>query len=721
MKASSGYCTFSEAHRGLPHSAPAANDLIHRHRRTAKRLAALGVVFWFGAVASFAKGQTAETSPVLTRAAQVLALSEEQAARSLPIRLHGVVIGESPPIEKSFVLWDQSDYIYVRNDAPGGVQFQRGDAVDVEGHSGAGGFSPLLYMTSGRKEGVAPIPPPRTLRFEEMMGGQFDAQWVRVHGIVRRCEPAEAWAGRFRLTLAVGGSLLVALVNADMPIANLVDAEVTLDGLLFNQHNQSRQFVGALLFVPAGVPIAIDAAAPEAPFATPARSVASLLQFERNGRYGHRVHVRGEVVQQLPGECLWIRDGSRGLRVASRSPEIFAPGDQIAILGFATSGDYTPRLEDAIFQKTGAGPAPKPVIPDDFLTAIAHDSDLVAIQGAIVEIRRTPTEAILLLDWQGRLVPAMLPLRANEPIPSALKPGCQVQAAGICTVLGTEPMPSSGTWDPRGFELRLRDAADVSVLGNPSWWTRRRLLWAAVYLSGGSILAIAGVVLAARRRVRDQKSQRLKAEAEFSAILNERNRLAREIHDTLAQGMAAVSMQIELAKAARKDDKPALGRYLDSAHEMLRGTLAEARASIWKMRSQLLENEDLAGAIETVLHRLAADLPVQTRFTVIGNRRRLAPVTENELLRIAQEAITNAIKHAKPRAIDITLGFAEKQVQLAVTDDGTGFDVEQASSQAGHYGIAGLRERATELGATLKIDSSAGRGTRIEVIVPTAD
>jgi len=690
--------------------------------RDAKRFAFLCLaVALFGASGLAQAQDTAGSVPVLTSAAQVLALPEGQAARALPVRLRGVVVGEAQPIGKAFVLRDASESLYVRWDAPGDCTFRRGDLVEVEGTSGAGGFAPLLYMSSGQKLGTGALPAPRELTAEQLIAGQFDAQWVRVRGIVRRCESADTWAGRERLTLALGNQLLAVHVDTGQSLAGLVDAEVVVDGLFFNQHNVSRQFVRALIFVPRDVPIAIEVAAPADPFAAPVRPVGSLLQFERHGRYGHRIHVRGRVLHHPPGGWLWIRDGERGLRVASRQTERLSPGDSVDVIGFPTQGGYTPRLEDAEFRRSEPGEPPPAATPADMRAAIAHDSDLVAIDARLVESRRTRDGVALVLDWQGSLVPAVLPIPDGEPVTADWIPGSLVRATGICTVSKAESAPAGGLWEPRAFELQLRTAADLSVLQPPPWWTRGRILWTLGSLAGGLLLAVAGVMLAARRRLRDQEIRRAKAEAEFSAILAERNRLAREIHDTLAQGLAAISMQLELAKTEGEKDRAAAGDHLEIAHRLVRESLAEARASIWNMRSQVLETHDLPGALEKILRQLAAGTPVESTFRVTGERAHLPPFIEGELLRIGQEAITNALKHAAPHHVGVALLFAERQVGLVVTDDGIGFDAARVGIGSGRFGLVGMRERAAQLGAQLEIASSPGKGTRISLRVQTPD
>jgi signal transduction histidine kinase len=426
-------------------------------------------------------------------------------------------------------------------------------------------------------------------------------------------------------------------------------------------------------------------------------------------------------LHQEPDGWFWIRDGERGLRVATRQTERLAPGDLVDVVGFPSEGGYTPRLEDAVYRKIGVEPPPAALVPVDRHAAIAQDSNLVALDARLIEARPTGDGISLVLDWRGQLVPATLSLPGESAMPPSWAPGSALRATGLCTVPLTDPTPSGGLLEPKAFELRLRSPADVQVLEPPPWWNRQRVFWGLGIATGISLVIVAGVLLAARRRFLEQELQRAKAEAEFSAILAERNRVAREIHDTLAQGLAAISMQLELAKNAPADGRAELDRYVEAAHRLVRENLTEARAAIWNMRSQALETHDLAGALEGILRQLAAGRPVETALHVEGERRRLAPQTENELLRIGQEAITNAIKHATPRRIEVRLDFREKQVELVVTDDGAGFEPTRAATGAGRLGLVGMRERAAQLGAVLEISSEPGRGTRVGLRAPTPD
>jgi signal transduction histidine kinase len=235
----------------------------------------------------------------------------------------------------------------------------------------------------------------------------------------------------------------------------------------------------------------------------------------------------------------------------------------------------------------------------------------------------------------------------------------------------------------------------------------------------GALALLTGLVLTlSRRRLREQERQRQMAEAEFAAILSERNRLAREIHDTLAQGLTATSVQLRLAKRHANGASEVFTRHLDTALSLVQDSLREARNSIWNMRAHVLENGDLAGALRGILHQMADGTEIVGQLHVTGRVRRLPPVVENNVLRAGQEAIANAVRHSEAKRVDVTLEFEEKQFHLRVVDDGRGFDPERPPSGDGGFGLVGMRERVAELKGELNIRSAPGQGAEIVLTIP---
>ncbi len=215
-------------------------------------------------------------------------------------------------------------------------------------------------------------------------------------------------------------------------------------------------------------------------------------------------------------------------------------------------------------------------------------------------------------------------------------------------------------------------------------------------------------------------------QARHVAVLEERQRLAREIHDTLAQGFTSIVMHLEAAEGALPGDLATVQRHLNQARDMARTSLEEARRLVWALRPKPLEQAPLPEALARVVERWSRESGIPADVTVTGTPAPLRPEAEVTLLRAAQEALTNVRKHARASRVTVTLSYMDDLVVLDVQDDGVGFDPAAeppASSEppgglGGGFGLRAMRERVTRLGGQLLIESAPGEGTTVVVEVP---
>lgn len=259
---------------------------------------------------------------------------------------------------------------------------------------------------------------------------------------------------------------------------------------------------------------------------------------------------------------------------------------------------------------------------------------------------------------------------------------------------------NDGVWNTEGATLSFELA--------PHFY---QTIWFYVLLAA---LTAGLIVLLLKRRL-------LVAEREFKAVLNERNRIAREIHDTLAQGYVGISVQLEvLAELVRHNKQEAAQKQLDAVRGHVREGLAEARQSIWALRSQDAGEKTLPVLLRRTTEQTAGH-ELETHFALHGAYRPLPPGTEKEILRIAQEALHNGKKHAQAHNLWVQLDYEQGELALEVRDDGEGFETsENAVSPPGHYGLTGMRERAAMIGARLEVASTPGEGTTVRLRVPAA-
>ena len=229
---------------------------------------------------------------------------------------------------------------------------------------------------------------------------------------------------------------------------------------------------------------------------------------------------------------------------------------------------------------------------------------------------------------------------------------------------------------------------------------------------GGSNLIIAMIRDITERRRSDEVRQEL-------AVLEERNRLAREIHDTLAQGLTGIIWQLNAAESpVTRGGQEALER-LRGIRDLVRECLREARRSVWDLRTGLLQGRSLAEALREEGLRAAAEGGFHVSFSVFGQERVLPGGVEAAILRICQESLANAIKHAQATEVTVALSFDDAHVRLSVRDNGKGFDPAETHRQkdSGGFGLINMRERAQILGGALSVQSDSGQGTLVEATI----
>jgi signal transduction histidine kinase len=212
----------------------------------------------------------------------------------------------------------------------------------------------------------------------------------------------------------------------------------------------------------------------------------------------------------------------------------------------------------------------------------------------------------------------------------------------------------------------------------------------------------------------------LLTQAREAGVGDERQRMAREIHDTLAQGLTGIITQLEAAQQTASE--PERERRIDNAKRLARDSLAEARRSVQALRPQALEDRKLPDALADEVTRWTATSGVLAEVRTTGEPQALHPEVEVTLLRIAQEALANVAKHAGAARAWITLSYMEDVVTLDVRDDGSGFDQSAAGGEqsyaGGGFGLIAMRQRVSRLAGQLEIESEPGAGTAVSASLP---
>src|SRR4029077_3816177 len=201
-----------------------------------------------------------------------------------------------------------------------------------------------------------------------------------------------------------------------------------------------------------------------------------------------------------------------------------------------------------------------------------------------------------------------------------------------------------------------------------------------------------------------------------SAILAERNRMARDIHDTLAQGFTGVIVQLEAtADAISRSDPKKVSKCLQRASDLARRSLSEARRSVHPHRPQALQEQNFWEAFKGIIKNTTAGTPIRTKLKLRGKLPRLSLDRQENLMRIGQEALTNTLKYAHADTFEIRLVCHADKLRLESQDDGDGFNIKDHHDGVG---FTGMRDRVSQMGGELKITSARGKGTKIPVVLP---
>jgi signal transduction histidine kinase len=633
---------------------------------------------------------TPSVLPLLTRVEQIRNLKAEEAEKAYPVHIRGTITFYYPPL---LFIQDDANGIFVRSPIHT-PRLAAGQQVELWGVTGPGQFAPIIDLPRIKILGPTTLPKPERVTVEQLFTGEKDAQWVEVEGlVVRRLEPD-------RLTLGSGYHEFRAWVppsaSPRLPPAALLNARVKIRGVPNVYFNQKRQVMGIGMSVPSIDEVEITEAAPE-PSSLQLSPISSLLRFSPDGGMGHRIRIQGTVMMERGGHTLYVQDETGAAQVQTQEDASgLESGDRVDVLGFpAPSGGYAPVLQDAIVRKTGTGTIPEPVVitAADAMSG-EHDLEWAQITGRLLDATENPIEHTLTVQSDKAVFTTHVD--AGEAL--RVRNGSLLRLTGICRVHLDENRQA------RSFQMMLRSPRDVVVLASPPWLRLEHVL----VLFG--LLAGAGFFVHRLRLVQ--------VRAGFKAVTEERARLAREIHDTLQQRLVGVLMQLEIVNQSKDEARPRSRERLNEARALVRSSMAEARRLVQNLRSPVLDEGDLPQALREVVEQLGTGAQARIELHILGKPRRLPDMTENNLLRIAQEALVNAVKHGRAKHIQLELCFGPGSVRLGVQDDGCGFDGAAATPRDGHFGVLGMRERAQQLGGQLFLHSEPGAGTEVRVAVP---
>lgn len=517
----------------------------------------------------------------------------------------------------------------------------------------------------------------------------------------------------------------------------LLDAEVQITGAAVVLPNWRGELINLRLMPGRKGDVVILAPPPVDPFSAEKLPLDQLGGYTPGGRPNRRRRIEGTVTY-ASDSFLVLQDGACGVRVnlnAALRTDVQV-GDRVEAAGFIDFGRNLADLSGAVVRKLGAGTPPTPVP----VTMAGITREFKSLQMGYVPALRAGYDGML-VEATGRLLSRqsrgdgvqtleldcgdLISMATLEGAPLQAPVGSQLRLTGVAALQYRHTTQAS---EPVRLDLLLRDAADVSVLFTPPWWTPERSRAALLGVLAMALAASAWAV-ALRRTVKKRTRQlaeeirgRRDAAIEFEAALKERSRLAANLHDTVLQTVTGLGLQIKASeiKAAELEES-ALASALGLAWRMAHRCQEDLRDSVWALNALPLKERDITEAIRKLALQTTRGHRVPVHVDAGENLPVLADFVAGNLLLIVQEAIHNAIKHGVPDTIRVSLASVDSGARLAVTihDNGSGFRPGSApGTDTGHFGLEGMRGRAERLEGKLEIESAPGRGATLRVEVP---
>lgn len=636
----------------------------------------------------------------------LLALSPDRANAGARVHLRGVVT--LPWDRSSLIVQDRTAGIWVYLTTP--ETLAKGDTVEIDGHVRQGLFSPVVDADRVQRVGRSPLPKPHIATFRQISTGELDSQYVSITGLVLSTGVSYQRAKPHLISLQIGakgGVITASFPDRDADEArSLTGALVRITAPVMCMKNQNMQIIAPLL---SGDSIREDIRVLRRPprdlFGEPTIPLNRIMQYRAGTSYWHRVHVQGVVTYFNGGDGLYLENNGEALFIKTDQVNGISPGDWVDVVGFPAPRNFGPILEHGLVRPLGRR---TPCVP--IQTSIASLSSgtlnnvLVRIEGKLIRRVREPDGYMFLIQDGSSILLAELGFEDNLHKLPELQEGSRVAITGISSLV------VEGTWNygvDTAYSVRpkilLRTPLDIVTVEAPGWWTTRHLVYLSVALA---CLVMAFLILLINARLREWRSQTMHSEKE---------RLSNEIHDTLAQSFAGIGYHLQAIRKSIPLNMPELREQIDHARELVRYSHKEALRSIAQLESDQLLTCDPAESLLASAKKLVNGNNVTITATTTGKPRTLPPQMTDALTRIGQEAITNAVRHADPTNLSVSLTYKSNSVELVVRDDGCGF---VNNGDVLGFGLRGMRSRAAAVSAKLEVRSRPGNGTSVVVNVP---
>ena len=589
----------------------------------------------------------------------------------------------------------------------------------------------FAVLTNYEERSAGRVPELVELTHDDLFDGRFDFRCCRFSGILRDVVDTETDPNGLMFAICGrGGDMLATIPCASAQdkawLESLIGSSISVTGICVPYDRSPRIRTGRLFKVSSLDSIRVTCEADER-IPLPAVESIRLTQPSDVAALGRHRAVGWIVAAWHANRALLRTAGGDfvGLEFADGTP-LPACGSFVEAEGLPESDLFRINLVSASWLVMRGGKCPDEPVRDISPTALMqgatgkqrvnceHHGHAVRMTGIV---RTTPggsESPRVYIEGESVLVP--VDAAANSTALDALEVGCRVAVTGICILNVDTPRQNATIPRLRGYSIVVRSPADVTVLSRPPWWTPGRLL----ALVGILLTTLFGILVwnTMLRRLVERRSRQLTREtvAHMSSELKvyERTRLAVELHDSIAQNLTGVSLEIDTAKHLSGNDPVGMNEHLDTAARALKSCRNELRNCLWDLRNQTLESSDMESAIRQTLAPHIGHAELAVRFRV--PRERISDNTAHAILRIVRELTVNAIRHGRATSVKVAGSIEDDKLAFSVRDNGCGFDPDNCpNDEQGHYGLLGIRERVNSFEGRLTIASAPGKGTKATI------
>ena len=602
------------------------------------------------------------------------------------------------------------------------VALQAGDRIRARGRTRQYDFGQVVALCESLEIiGHDPTPEPVPVSIGELSSGRFDCRYVKLRGTLREAFDDEVDGAYTYLVLSCEGKLLYAPAPRFKVGDGMIGAEIEIVGIYDPKSVGGRRYMGPIVSVFNIDSIRLLKTSDEDAFNVPIIDETQNIGPMEIQALGKRRALGTVLAAWRPNNILISTERGRPIFATIANQQLPASGTSVEVAGLPETDLFSLTLSRAVWRPSKIAPdAPKKPMDMNFNilfgkpdanrrvmpyfngVLVRVNGDVVGFESAeghLAEISISDGKRILTVDT------SMVPHAADS-----ISVGCRIEATGVC-VLETDNWRPSALFPPAsGYRIVVRSPDEVRIVARPPWWTPGRLFM----VIGILVAALAMLLL---KMALKRHFDAIITKARINARVGERTRLAVELHDSIAQNLTGVAMEIRSAKRAKTADPRGMDRHLDLAAATLDSCRSELRNCIWDLRSLTLDEAMIDEAIRRTLHQHLSGARLEVRFHV--PRRLLPDSTLHAILRIVRELTINAVRHGGTDDIKVTGCIDGGRLLFSVRDNGCGFDPERAlGMRDGHFGLQGIRERIETLEGDIEIESATGRGTKVSISIP---